>query len=85
MTYQYKGPCSIPEYNFPQHVWPTSGEYRWLSTVRSHEARKQSVGEFGTVVLHDAKYFQITTADANIVRDMVSGTADFPKLGNRDI
>ncbi|CAJ1345293.1 unnamed protein product [Effrenium voratum] len=85
-TYQSKGPYPIPEYNFAQNVFPTSGKYPWGSTVRSHEGRKQSVGEFGAAVIHrDAQYFEIMTADANIVQEMISRPADFPKLWNRDV
>jgi len=84
--YQNNGPSPILEYNFAQNVFPPSGEYPYGSTVRSHTGQKQTVGGFGASVLHeDAQYTETMTADASIVQEMVSRTADFPKLWNRDV
>ena len=84
--YQNNGPSPILEYNFAQNVFPPSGEYPYGSTVRSHTGQKQTVGGFGASVLHeDAQYTETMTADASIVQEMVSRTADCPKLWNRDV
>ncbi|CAE7451841.1 CYP102A5 [Symbiodinium natans] len=85
-SYQYKGPYPIVEYNFARNVFPASGKYPYGSTVRCHEGRKQAVGEFGSAVFHqDAEYTETMTADANIVQELISRAADFPKLWNRDV
>lgn len=86
-SYQYKGPHAIPEYNLAQNVFPSSGKYPYGATVRSHEGRKQNVGEFGSAaVFHEqVQYTETMTADANIVQELIARPADFPKLWNRDV
>ena len=85
-TYQYKGPYPLPEYNFAKNVFPTTSEYPFGATVRAHAGQKQNISDFGhqTVFHEDAQYTMTYTADAKIVEELISRTADFPKLWNRD-
>jgi len=83
-NYQYQGPNEILEYNFAQNVFPASGNYPYGATVRAYDGQKQQVGEFGASLFHeDAQYTETMTADANIVAELISRSADFPKLWNR--
>ena len=85
-NYQYQGPSEILEYNFAQNVFPANGGHPYGSTVRFYDGQKQQVGEFGATLFHeDAQYTETMTADANIVAELISRSADFPKLWNRAV
>lgn len=85
-AYQFNGPHPILEYNFAANVFPARGMYPYGSTVRFHGGQKAYVGEFGKAILHeDAQYTETMTADADVVQELISRSADFPKLWNREV
>ena len=55
--------------------------------MRSHNGRKQAIGDFaaGTVFHADAEETVTMTADAEVVRELIERSADFPKLWNRGL
>ncbi|CAK9092542.1 Bifunctional cytochrome P450/NADPH--P450 reductase 2 (CYP102A3) (Fatty acid hydroxylase CypB) (Flavocytochrome P450 102A3) [Includes: Cytochrome P450 102A3 [Durusdinium trenchii] len=84
-TYKlFQGPYKLPTYNLAHNVFPPS-EYPYGATVRSHSGQRQEIADFPTgTIFNDSAHYTVTmTADANIVKELIDRTADFPKLWNR--
>eukprot|EP00442_Polarella_glacialis_P051737 CAMPEP_0115155730 /NCGR_PEP_ID=MMETSP0227-20121206/68055_1 /TAXON_ID=89957 /ORGANISM="Polarella glacialis, Strain CCMP 1383" /LENGTH=1158 /DNA_ID=CAMNT_0002566835 /DNA_START=113 /DNA_END=3586 /DNA_ORIENTATION=+ len=86
-TYHLLGPEPVPHYNLANNVFPAhAAKYPYGSTVRSYSGGvKSNIGDFptGTVFHPDAETMTTWSADAEIAAELISRSADFPKLWNR--
>ncbi|CAJ1402651.1 unnamed protein product [Effrenium voratum] len=84
-TYQLLGPYELPTYNLSHNLFPANGKFPYGPTVRSHSGRMVEIADFpeGTEFHPSARTTVTMTADAEVVRELIERTPDFPKLWNR--
>mmetsp|Transcript_77557 Transcript_77557/g.136845 ORF Transcript_77557/g.136845 Transcript_77557/m.136845 type:complete len:1320 (-) Transcript_77557:350-4309(-) len=84
-TYQLLGPEPIYSNNIANNVFPPE-KYPYGATVRSYSGGpKSKVGDFpvGSAFHIDAETMTTWSADAEIVKELIERTPEFPKLWNR--
>jgi cytochrome P450/NADPH-cytochrome P450 reductase len=82
----FSGP-QLPAHNFTSAVFPPSAPaYPYGATVSwSNGGTQIKIGDFaeGTVFHRDASVHSMFSADARVAEELISRSADFPKLWNR--